>query len=65
MNADARLVSNIPRERGALEADEIDVDPIGRQRVRVVPHAGAASQVSECDDDGSHVGKSGGGFRLF
>ena len=41
-------------QRRPLEADEIDVDAIGRQRLRVVPHAGAASQISERNDGGSH-----------
>jgi hypothetical protein len=33
---------------------------MGRQRARVVLHASASSQVSECDDGGSHSVKSSG-----
>jgi hypothetical protein len=29
---------------------------VGRQRLRVIPHTGAASQISEGDDGGSHDG---------
>ena len=43
-------------QRRTVEADEINVDAVRRQRLRVVLHAGAASQISEGDDDGSHDG---------
>ena len=42
-------------ERCAFEADKVDVHAAGRQRVRVIPHAGAASQISKADDGGSHA----------
>jgi hypothetical protein len=54
LDGDARLVGNLARQRRAFEADEVDIDAVRGQRLRVVPHAGAASEISECDDDGSH-----------
>ena len=55
MHADPRLVGDRARKRRALEADQIDIDAVGRERMRVVLHAGASSQISERDDGGSHV----------
>ena len=57
MDRDPRLVGNLARQRRPFEPDEVDVDAVGRQRMGVVPHAGAASQISEADDGGSHSGK--------
>jgi hypothetical protein len=54
VDGNPRLVSNGARQRRAFEADEVDIDAVRGQRLRVVPHAGAASEISECDDDGSH-----------
>jgi len=56
MNGDAHIVRDALGQRGAVEADEVDVRAIGRQRMRVILHAGASSQVSQRNDDGSHSG---------
>ena len=44
-------------ERRAFEADQVNVDAVRRQSLGVIPHTGAASQISEGDDDGSHDGE--------
>jgi hypothetical protein len=44
------------RYRRAFEANQIDIDAVGRQCAGVIPHPCGASEISECDDDGSHVG---------
>ena len=54
MDGDSRLRGNRPRQGGAFEADEVHVNPVGSERQRVVPHTGAASEISEGDDGGSH-----------
>ena len=53
------------RQRRSFEADEIDVDALRGQRMGVVPHAGAAAQISEGDDGGSHAEIVGGGAAVF
>jgi hypothetical protein len=59
MDGNARVGSDAPGQRRAFEADEIDVDAVGYQRMRVVLHAGASTQISERNDGGSHSGKYG------
>ena len=54
VDGNPRLVGDRARQRRAFEPDEVDVDAVRRQRLRVVPHAGAASQISEGNDGGSH-----------
>jgi hypothetical protein len=54
MHGDSRLVGDRTRQRRSFETDEVDVDALRGQRVRVVLHAGASAQISECDDGGSH-----------
>ena len=49
MDADAWLVGHEPRERSALEPDQIDVNIRVGQRARVVLHAGAAAEIRKRD----------------
>ena len=58
MDADARLVGHEPRERRALESDQIDIDTRVSQRPRVILHAGAAPEIGERNDDSSHLAAS-------
>ena len=55
MDADAWLVGHEPRERSALEPDQIDVNTRVGQRARVVLHAGAAAEIRKRNDDRSHL----------
>ena len=55
MDADAWLVGHEPRERRALESDQIDVNTCVGQRARVILHAGAAAEIGERNDDSSHL----------
>src|SRR5260221_1341532 len=59
MDFDPRLVSNRARKRRSLETDEVDVQAVRRQRMRVILHAGASTQISEGNDSGSHSGIGG------
>ena len=52
---DARVGRDRKDRRRAFEADQIDLAAGIGQRHRVVLHAGAAAQVSEYDNGGSHV----------
>jgi hypothetical protein len=54
MHADVRIGRNRARQLGAFEPDEIDIDAVRGERLRVVPHTGAAAQIAEGNDDGSH-----------
>ena len=60
VHGDAFVARDCPPERRAFETHQVHVDAVRRQRLGVVPHTGAASQVSERDDDGSHDGIPGG-----
>ena len=53
---DPRIAGDRLRQRRPFEADEVDVHARRGERVRVVQHAGAPSQVSERDNGGSHAG---------
>src|SRR4029079_10022587 len=63
LDRDPGFVGRCPRQRPSFETDEVDVESLGAERMRVVPHAGAASEISECDDDGSHSGRIVTGWR--
>src|SRR5439155_2394806 len=65
MDGDPRMVGDRARQRCAFEADEIDVDALRGERVGVILHAGAASEISKNDDCGSHVGVAAGGAEAF
>jgi hypothetical protein len=54
VDANARIVGDAPRQRRAFVADEINRDSRRSERLRVVLHAGAASEIGQRDDDGSH-----------
>ena len=56
VHGDVRVFRNCPRQRRTFEADQVNVDAVRRQSLGVVLHTGAASQISEGDDDGSHDG---------
>ena len=67
MHGNARIVGDALGQRRAFEADEIDVDAVRHQRVRVVLHAGTSPQISERNNGGSHSGNMvsrGGGSIL-
>ena len=57
VHCDVFVVGDRASERRALEADQININAVSRQRLGVVPHTGASSQISEGDDDGSHDGR--------
>src|SRR6185295_8744195 len=65
VNGDPRIVRNPLGQRRAFEADEIDVDAVRYQRVRVVLHAGASPQISERNHGGSHSGIWSRGMREY
>ena len=65
MDGNARIVGNALGQRRPFEADEIDVDAVRHQRVRVVLHAGASPQISERNNGGSHSGNGLEGWREY
>src|SRR6266849_1044684 len=65
MDGDLRRLSDCARNQRALETDEIDVNSSGGERLRVVLHTGAASEISKGDDGGSHVGLIARGAGAF
>src|SRR5436309_203346 len=65
MNGDMRVAERVERDRRPFETDEVYVHTNRRQSARVISHAGAPSQISQGNNDGSHVGKSGGGSDIL
>ncbi len=61
VNRDPRVGRDRLRQRHPLETDEVDVDAIRRERLRVIAHAGASAQISENDDGSSHSGMAARG----
>jgi hypothetical protein len=55
MTGDAGMPLQLGVERAAGAGHDVDVDLVGRQRFRVVLHAGTAPQVTEDDRRDSHT----------
>jgi hypothetical protein len=55
MNRDARVVANEQRQSGISVANQIDVDMLSGQSLRVIEHARASPKVSQRDDGDSHI----------